>query len=132
MECDSKMDWRTTLRISVRAALALIVLCLLVIPVAIQADLKATAVVYSWDFVAIKFQNSNVIIPWDGAWLPFLPESVWDQFTVMPIQIYNWITLPQHEYRFGLAAAAILVLLVILLAMNGLAVYLRNRFEIKW
>lgn len=62
-------------------------------------------------------------------YVPFLPENVWDVFTVMPIQIYNWITLPQDEYRVHLAGAAILVLLVILLAMNGLAVYLRNRFE---
>ncbi len=69
-----------------------------------------------------------------GAFLyvPFLPESVWDQFTAMPIQIYNWITLPQREYRFHLSAAGIIVLIVILIAMNGLAIYLRNRFEKRW
>jgi phosphate transport system permease protein len=77
-------------------------------------------------------ETAPLIIMGAYTYVPFLPESAWDQFTVMPIQIYNWITLPQHEYRFNLAAAAILVLLAILLAMNGLAVYLRNRFEIKW
>jgi phosphate transport system permease protein len=65
-------------------------------------------------------------------YVPFLPESVWDIFTVMPIQIYNWITLPQEDYRVHLAGAGILVLLAILLSMNALAIYLRNRFEKKW
>jgi phosphate transport system permease protein len=50
----------------------------------------------------------------------------------MPIQIYNWITLPQPEYRVSLSAAGIIVLLAVLLAMNGLAIYLRNRFETRW
>ena len=77
-------------------------------------------------------ETAPLIIMGAFTYVPFLPESVWDQFTVMPIQIYNWITLPQHEYRFGLAAAGIIVLLAMLLAMNALAVYLRNRFEVKW
>jgi phosphate transport system permease protein len=50
----------------------------------------------------------------------------------MPIQIYNWITLPQDQYRVGLAAAGIIVLLAVLLSFNALAIYLRNKFEIKW
>jgi phosphate transport system permease protein len=65
-------------------------------------------------------------------YVPFLPDNVWDIFTAMPIQIYNWITLPQEDYRVHLAGAGILVLLVILLALNALAVYLRNRFERQW
>lgn len=77
-------------------------------------------------------ETAPLIIMGAFTYVPFLPQSVWDQFTVMPIQIYNWITLPQHEYRFGLAGAGILVLLAVLLVMNGIAVYLRNRFEIKW
>jgi phosphate transport system permease protein len=62
-------------------------------------------------------------------YVPFLPESIWDRFTVMPIQIYNWISLPQDEYRFHLSAAGIIVLIAILLSLNALAVFLRNRFE---
>jgi phosphate transport system permease protein len=52
-------------------------------------------------------------------------------FTVLPIQIFNWISRPQEEFKV-LAAAAIVVLLVLLLAMNAGAIYLRNRFERKW
>ncbi len=65
-------------------------------------------------------------------YVPFLPRNIWDIFTAMPIQIFNWITLPQEDYRVHLAGAGILVLLVILLALNALAVYLRNRFEKQW
>lgn len=77
-------------------------------------------------------ETAPLLIMGAFTYVPFLPESAWDQFTVMPIQVYNWITLPQPEYRFHLAAAGIIVLLAMLLALNGLAVYLRNRFEIKW
>jgi phosphate transport system permease protein len=65
-------------------------------------------------------------------YVPFLPRNIWDIFTAMPIQVFNWITLPQEDYRVHLAGAGILVLLTILLAMNALAVYLRNRFEKQW
>ncbi len=50
----------------------------------------------------------------------------------MPIQIYNWITLPQEDYRIHLAAAGIIVLLLFLFVLNGIAVYLRNKFQVKW
>ena len=49
-------------------------------------------------------------------------------FTVMPIQIYNWISRPQKEFHVN-AAAGIVVLLVILLLMNSLAIVLRNRLQ---
>jgi len=77
-------------------------------------------------------ESAPLIIMGAFVYVPFLPESIWDKFTVMPIQIYNWITLPQPEYRVHLAAAGIIVLLVVLLAMNGLAIYLRNKFQTKW
>lgn len=53
------------------------------------------------------------------------------QYTVLPILIYQWIKLPQDTFQ-GLAAAAIIVLLVILVAMNGFAIWMRNRYERKW
>ena len=53
------------------------------------------------------------------------------QYTVLPILIYQWIKLPQDAFQ-GLAAAAIIVLLVILVTMNGVAIWLRNRYERKW
>ncbi len=60
--------------------------------------------------------------------IAFLPQSVFDPFTVMPIQIFNWTARPQEAFR-GLAAAGIIVLLVFLLLMNASAIYLRYYFE---
>lgn len=54
-----------------------------------------------------------------------------DPFTVMPIQIFSWTSLPGDEFRF-LAAAGILVLLAILLSMNAVAIYLRQRMEVRF
>jgi len=63
--------------------------------------------------------------------IAFVPEGPRDQFTVLPIQIFNWVSRPQDEFRH-LAAAAILVLLVLLLSMNALAIWLRNRYTREW
>ena len=63
--------------------------------------------------------------------ITFNPSGLNSAFTVLPIQIFNWISRPQEEFRV-LAAAAIIVLLALLLAMNASAIYLRNRFERKW
>ena len=52
-------------------------------------------------------------------------------FTALPLQIFNWISEPQEEFK-ALAAAGIIVLLAILLAMNAVAIWLRNRYEQKW
>jgi len=60
--------------------------------------------------------------------VPFLPQSAMDQFTALPIQIFNWTARPQDEFR-GLAAAAIVVLMILLFAMNLTAILLRNYFE---
>ena len=78
MESNSKTDRRRLLNLSMRVVVALVMVGLLVIPIAVQADLKATAVVYAWDIVANKFQNSNIIIAWDGSWVPFLHELNFD------------------------------------------------------
>lgn len=61
----------------------------------------------------------------------FLPKSPLDGFTVLPIQAYNWISRPQHAFHQN-AAAAIVFLLILLLGMNGIAIYLRNRFQRRW
>lgn len=52
-------------------------------------------------------------------------------FTALPIQIYQWVRLPQEEFR-SLAAAAIIVLLGILLSLNAVAIWLRNRYQRRW
>ncbi|MDT8398310.1 MAG: phosphate ABC transporter permease PstA [Pseudomonadales bacterium] len=58
----------------------------------------------------------------------FLPAGPMDQFTALPIQIYNWVSRPQEEFH-QLAAAAIIVLLGVLLLMNATAIIIRNRTE---
>lgn len=60
--------------------------------------------------------------------ISFDPSSPFSKFTTLPIQIYQWTSRPQDEFR-SLAAATILVLLVLLLSLNASAVFLRNRFS---
>ena len=61
-------------------------------------------------------------------YVPFAPDSIWSAFTVLPIQIFNWVSRPQADFRAN-AAAGILVLLVLLLAMNATAIVVRDRFQ---
>lgn len=67
------------------------------------------------------------------AYVPFAPKTPLDAFSVLPIQIFNWISRPQHGFMIN-AAAAIIILLLITFAMNGIAIYMRNRWQkkIKW
>jgi phosphate transport system permease protein len=60
--------------------------------------------------------------------IPFTPSGPLDRFTVLPIQIYNWIGRPQAEFQ-QTAAAGIIVLLIVLLTMNAIAVAIRMWFE---
>jgi phosphate transport system permease protein len=61
----------------------------------------------------------------------FNPSSAMDSFTALPIQIFAWTQDPNREF-VARAAGAIVVLMVILLAMNSVAIWLRNRYEQKW
>lgn len=65
------------------------------------------------------------------AYVPFVPSSPMDEFSVLPIQIFNWISRPQAGFIVN-AAAGIIVLLVITFTLNGLAMILRNKFENKY
>jgi phosphate transport system permease protein len=56
------------------------------------------------------------------------PDGPLSAFTAMPVQIYNWSARPQKEFE-QLAAAAIIVLLIVLISMNALAIYLRQRLS---
>lgn len=64
------------------------------------------------------------------AYVPFAPTNPMDDFSVLPIQIFNWISRPQHGFEVN-AAAAIIVLLLITFIMNGIAVYFRNKWQKK-
>lgn len=61
----------------------------------------------------------------------FDPNGVLSGYTTMPIQIFNWTSRPQAEFH-QLASAGSILLLVILLAMNGLAIFIRNRYQQRW
>ncbi|NOT43798.1 MAG: phosphate ABC transporter permease PstA [Acidobacteria bacterium] len=63
-------------------------------------------------------------------YVPFAPDGIWSPFTVLPIQIFNWTSRPQAAFQTN-AAAGILVLLAVLLTMNAVAVWLRDRFQKK-
>jgi phosphate transport system permease protein len=63
--------------------------------------------------------------------ISFDPSSPFSKFTTLPIQIYQWTSRPQDEFR-SLAAASILVLLVLLLTLNASAILLRNRFSRRY
>ena len=63
-------------------------------------------------------------------YLTFVPTDPLDRFTVMPIQIYNWISRPQDEFR-ELAASGIILLLIVLLSMNSVAIYIRSKYQVK-
>jgi phosphate transport system permease protein len=64
------------------------------------------------------------------AYVPFVPTSPMDEFTVLPMQIFNWTSRPQHGFIIN-AAAAIIILLLITFIMNGIAIYLRNKWQKK-
>lgn len=58
----------------------------------------------------------------------FNPRSLLDDFTIMPLQIYNWANRPQKEF-YDLAATGIIVLLGVLLTFNAVAVFIRQKFQ---
>ena len=76
-------------------------------------------------------ETAPLIVVGALAYVPFAPESPMDEFSVLPIQIFNWISRPQHGFIEN-AAAAIIILLLITFIMNGIAVYFRNKWQQKW
>lgn len=66
-----------------------------------------------------------------ASFVTFDPGFFEGGYTTLPVQIFNWATRPQEEFHV-LAAAGILVMLALVLVMNSLAVWLRNRFEQRW
>jgi phosphate transport system permease protein len=75
-------------------------------------------------------ETAPLIVIGGLAYVPFVATSPLDEFTVLPMQIFNWISRPQHAFLVN-GAAAIIVLLVITFMMNGLAIYLRNKWQKK-
>ena len=63
--------------------------------------------------------------------IAFLPDAPTDDFTVLPIQIFNWVTRPQAAFH-EVAASTIIILLLILLLMNSAAIIMRHRTRTEW
>ena len=61
-------------------------------------------------------------------YMTFLPDGIDAPFTVLPIQIFNWVSRPQEAFLIN-AAAGIAVLMVTMLALNSVAIVLRNRLQ---
>jgi len=98
-----------------------------VLPIALPGILTGTILALSR---AIG-EAAPLIIVGALAFVPLPPRGLLDDFTVIPIQIFNWVSRPQREFQ-EIAAAGSIVLLVVLLTLNAAAIYLRNRYSRKW
>ena len=80
-------------------------------------------------------ETAPLIVVGAATFITFNPEGLGSAFSAMPIQIFDWISgRPSNEandFR-PLAAAAILLLMALLMTMNAVAIWLRNRYEQKW
>lgn len=75
-------------------------------------------------------ETAPLIIIGALAYVPYVAQSPMDEFTVLPMQIFNWASRPQADFLEN-AAAGIVILLLIVFTMNGIAVYLRNKWQKK-
>jgi phosphate transport system permease protein len=75
-------------------------------------------------------ETAPLLLVGASGFILFNPEIL-GNFTALPIQIFQWVGRPQEEFR-ELAAAAIIVLLVMLLGLNAVAIWLRNKYQQKW
>lgn len=73
-------------------------------------------------------ETAPLVVVGASTFITLDPTGPFSKFTVLPIQIYQWTSRPQDEFR-NIAAAAIVVLLLLLLTLNATAVILRNRYS---
>jgi phosphate transport system permease protein len=66
-----------------------------------------------------------------AVYITYDPNGLMSGFTTLPIQIFNWTSAPQEEFK-TLAAATSILLLVVLLGMNAIAIYIRNKTAKRW
>jgi phosphate transport system permease protein len=72
-------------------------------------------------------ETAPLIVVGAAAYVSFVPDSPMDRFTVLPFQIFNWISRPQPAFH-EIAAAGIIVMLAVLLTFNLIAILIRNRY----
>ena len=79
-------------------------------------------------------ETAPLIVVGAATVIAFNPEGLDSAFTAMPIQIFDWISRPSNDVNDyePLAAAGILLLMIMLVFMNSIAIWLRNRYEQKW
>ncbi len=75
-------------------------------------------------------ESAPILIISSLVWVTFVPTTPDSKFTVLPLQIFTWVSQPQHDFR-GIAAAGIIVLLVVLLSMNALAIWIRSKYQVR-
>ena len=75
-------------------------------------------------------ESAPILIISSLVWVTFVPTTPDSKFTVLPLQIFTWVSQPQHEFR-GIAAAGIIVLLVVLLSMNAAAIWIRSKYQVR-
>jgi phosphate transport system permease protein len=73
-------------------------------------------------------ETAPLVVVGATTFINYNPTSPFSKFTTLPMQIYQWTSRPQYEFR-NLAAAAIIVLLILLLSLNATAIIMRNRYS---
>jgi phosphate transport system permease protein len=73
-------------------------------------------------------ETAPLIVIGAVVYITFLPHGLDSQFTALPIQIYNWVSMPKKEFLVNAAAGSV-VLILTLLVLNSVAIYLRNRYQ---
>lgn len=73
-------------------------------------------------------ETAPLLVAGAAAFVAFTPDNLLDAYSALPIQIFDWVRRPQAEFR-DLAAGAILILLAVLLTMNAVAIFIRNKYD---
>jgi phosphate transport system permease protein len=76
-------------------------------------------------------ETAPVLVVGASAYIATRPSGFFDSYTVLPMQIYSWTQRSQGGFRNGVAPAGILVLLAVLLLMNSVAIFLRQKFSTR-
>ena len=84
-----------------------------------------------FSLVSCHRRNSSTSCYRDSSYPAVLPNGLLSQFTALPMQIYDWAKRPQEAFQY-VAAAGILVLMTVLLLMNSIAIYIRNKFQKRY